>query len=301
MADKVFINGRSAVHAGSPGKSMAFPDVNLCPPTPPAGPVPLPLPNIAQAADLQGGADTVTIGGNPMGKQSSFFAKSTGNESAQSTGGGVVSHVVQGKAYFVSYSVDVTIEGEKAVRHLDMMTHNHAAQSPPNAAMGTYLGSMDPAVVGTAQEKKPENKSTTFEIFLSVAAGRDKDHADSYELSSTDGKYKQTLSASDGQKQGDNLSLKFKDLLPRKVYSLFQLHGGDSAKRFPVFERVPFGSLVQESPGAAPVQPQSKPPPKKQKEQPPPPDDPLLKAEKIDLGDDWYWAHHMPDDDEDEG
>jgi hypothetical protein len=108
MADKVFINGRSAVHAGSPGQSMCFPDVNLCPPTPPAGPVPLPLPNMAKAADLQGGADTVTIGGNPVGKQSSFFAQSTGNESAQSTGGGVVSHVVQGKAYFVSYSVDVT-------------------------------------------------------------------------------------------------------------------------------------------------------------------------------------------------
>ena len=299
MADTVFVNGRSAIHAGSPGQSMAFPDVNLCPPTPPAGPIPLPLPNIAKAADLQGGAGSVAIGGNPMGKQSSFFAKSTGNESAQSTGGGVVSHVVQGKAYFTSFSVDVSIEGEPAVRHLDMMTHNHAAQSPPNAAMGTYLGSMDPAAVGSAQEKRPENKSTTYQIFLSVAAGRDKDHADSFELSSSDGKYKQVLSASQGQKQGDNLSLKFKDLIPGKAYSLFQLFGGDSKKRFAVFELVAFANLVQEPPDPAPPPPKSDPPPKKTKAAEPEPADPLLKAEKIEFGDDWYWAHHIPPEDED--
>ena len=146
------MNGRSAIHAGSAGKTICFPDVNLCPPTPPAGPVPMPLPNMAQGADLQGGASSVLIEGNPMAKKSSFLAKSTGNEAAQSTGGGVVSHVVQGKAYFTSFSFDVTVEGEEAPRHLDMLTHNHAAQSPPNAAMGTYLGMMDPAVIPPASE-----------------------------------------------------------------------------------------------------------------------------------------------------
>ena len=42
MGDKVFINGRAAVHKGSAGKAIAFPDVCLCPPTPPAGPCGLP-------------------------------------------------------------------------------------------------------------------------------------------------------------------------------------------------------------------------------------------------------------------
>ncbi len=64
MADRVFINGRAAVHAGSCGKSVAFPDVCLCPPAPPGGPVVLPLTNTAKAADLAGCAATVTIDGH---------------------------------------------------------------------------------------------------------------------------------------------------------------------------------------------------------------------------------------------
>jgi Domain of unknown function (DUF4150) len=146
MGDTVFVNGRAVVHKGSSGKAIAFPDVCLCPPTPPAGPVPTPLPNNVQAMDLDGGASSVSVEGNPIGKKSSFFAKSTGNEVAQSTGGGVVSHVVQGKAYFQSYSMDVLIEGEEAVRHADLMTHNHAAQ-PGNTPPVPWMSAMDPPPV----------------------------------------------------------------------------------------------------------------------------------------------------------
>jgi hypothetical protein len=250
VADKVFVNGRSAIHAGSPGQSMAFPDVNLCPPTPPAGPIPLPLPNIAKAADLQGGAETVTIGGNPMGKQSSFFAKSTGNESAQSTGGGVVSHVVQGKAYFVSYSVDVSIEGEKAVRHLDMMTHNHAAQSPPNAAMGTYLGSMDPAVVGPAEpppkQRKDDGKPQDIEFYLDHDGGSPAPGIDAMRLVSTDGKYDQKVSAKAATSRGGLLWLKFEKVLPGKAYSLFFVVGD---QQLALFQLVPFVNIADHAPG----------------------------------------------------
>jgi Domain of unknown function (DUF4150) len=146
MGDTVFVNGRAVVHKSSSGKSIAFPDVCLCPPTPPAGPVPTPLPNNVQAMDLDGGASSVVVEGNPMGKKSSFFAKSTGNEVAQSTGGGVISHVVQGKAYFQSYSMDVLIEGEETVRHLDLLTHNHAAQ-PGNTPPVPWLSTMSPPAV----------------------------------------------------------------------------------------------------------------------------------------------------------
>ena len=37
MGDTVFVNGRAVVHKDSAGKSIAFPDVCLCPPGPPAG------------------------------------------------------------------------------------------------------------------------------------------------------------------------------------------------------------------------------------------------------------------------
>jgi hypothetical protein len=226
---------------------MAFPDVNLCPPTPPAGPIPLPLPNIAKAADLQGGAESVTIGGNPMGKQSSFFAKSTGNESAQSTGGGVVSHVIQGKAYFVSYSVDVSIEGEKAVRHLDMMTHNHAAQSPPNAAMGTYLGSMDPAVIGPAEpppKQRKDDKPQDIEFYVEHTDGSPPKGIDGLHFVSDDGKYDKSLPLTAGTKKGNLLSLKFEKVLPGKSYSLYWKIG---AEEVPFFEHVHFRNILDEA------------------------------------------------------
>jgi Domain of unknown function (DUF4150) len=144
MADKVFINGRAAIHKGSAGKSIAFPDVCLCPPAPPAGPIPTPLPNTAQAADLQGGAITVTIEGNPVAHAKSFIAKSTGNEVAQSTGGGIISHMVQGAAQFQTYSRNVFIEGEPAVRHLDLLIHN-GNNTPPAPWMSTMMAGPGPA------------------------------------------------------------------------------------------------------------------------------------------------------------
>jgi hypothetical protein len=155
MADNVFINGRAAVHAGSAGKSVAFPDVCLCPPSPPSGPIPTPLVNTAKAADLAGCAVTVTIEGNRVAHLQSYVAKSTGDEVAAGTGGGVISHTTQGKAYFHTYSRNVMIEGQPAVRHLDLVTNNHLAKMPGNTPpvpwMSTMLASPGP---GPAQMEK---------------------------------------------------------------------------------------------------------------------------------------------------
>jgi hypothetical protein len=160
MGDSVFINKRAAVHRGSRGRSVAFPDVCLCPPGPPAGPVPTPLPNTVKAKDLDGGASSVLVEGNPAGKRSSHFKASTGNESARTTGGGVVTHVVQGKAYFQSFSMNVFIEGEPAVRHLDLLTHNHAAPGPGNTPPSPWLSTMlAPAPTGVPRRKAEEEKS----------------------------------------------------------------------------------------------------------------------------------------------
>lgn len=170
MADDVFINSRAAVYQGSQGKSIAFPDVCLCPPGPPAGPIPAPLPNTVQASDLAAAARTVLIGDTPTGKRSSYFARSIGNEVARSTGGGVISHTVQGKAYFQTFSPNVFIEGEPAVRHLDLLTQNHLAQ-PGNTPPATWLSAMaavDAAPGPKNLSKRPPKTEGTSSITILV-------------------------------------------------------------------------------------------------------------------------------------
>jgi len=144
MGDSVFINGRAAVHKGSNGMAIAFPDVCLCPPGPPAGPAPVPLTNTVQAKDLMGGASTVFIEGNPAGHRDSWFDTSTGDEVARSTGGGVISHTVQGKAFFQTWSPNVFIEGKPAVRHGDILTQNHLAKMPANTPPSVWMSSVSP-------------------------------------------------------------------------------------------------------------------------------------------------------------
>ncbi len=147
MGDDVFVNNRSAFHKGSAGKSMgAMPDVCIPPPPPPAPPVPTPFPNNATAADLTGCAPSVQIHGNPAAHQKSYVSKSTGNEPADPKASGqaaVVTHVIEGAAYFHSYSMDVLFEGIEAVRHLDLTTHNHASQALGSTPPSPMIGSVD--------------------------------------------------------------------------------------------------------------------------------------------------------------
>jgi hypothetical protein len=137
MGNQVYANGREISCKAADGKAIcAFPDVCLSPPTPPAGPVPIPYPNTGMASDTTSGSKTVQISGQEvMLKDSSFFAKSTGDEAAtQTLGMGVITHQITGKVYFNSWSMDVKVEGENVVRHLDLTTHNHASkpgQTPP--------------------------------------------------------------------------------------------------------------------------------------------------------------------------
>jgi len=84
MSDRVFINGRAAVHAGLAGKSIAFRDACLCPPCPPASPIPTPQ-NTVKAPDLDSCATTVTIDGHRVAHAQSFCKTATANEVAQAT------------------------------------------------------------------------------------------------------------------------------------------------------------------------------------------------------------------------
>jgi hypothetical protein len=137
MANQVFANGREVSCKAADGKSIAaFPDVCLSPPSPPAGPIPIPYPNTGFASDTSDGSKSVSISGKEvMLKDKSYFKKSTGDEAATKTlGMGVVTHQITGKVYFTSWSMDVKIESENAVRFMDLTTHNHMSipgNTPP--------------------------------------------------------------------------------------------------------------------------------------------------------------------------
>jgi hypothetical protein len=136
MSNMVYANGRELACKAGMGKSIAgFPDVCLSPPSPPAGPIPIPYPVTAMDDDTTDGSKHVKISdAEVMLKNQSSFKKCSGDEAAtKSFGMSVVTHNIGGAVYFCVWSMDVKIEGENAVRHLDMVTHNHMCEpgSPP--------------------------------------------------------------------------------------------------------------------------------------------------------------------------
>ena len=143
MSVTVGVNNLSVVHAGSSGITSAFPDV--CKTPSPAGPIPIPYPNIAKSSDTADGAATVKCDGNPTCVKDSNFSMSTGDE-AGSAGGGVVSNKIKGKAEFVNYSFDVKFEGKSVPRALDLMLHiltdMAAAGAPVPPRSAAYFASL---------------------------------------------------------------------------------------------------------------------------------------------------------------
>ena len=138
MGHNVFANGLEVSARKSDNQSIAaMPDICLSPPSPPAGPLPIPYPNFSQASDTSDGTKTVKIADDEAGmKDQSNYKTSKGDEAAtRSFGMGVVSHSIQGKTYFAAWSSDVMFEGANAVRFMDMTTHNHG--SPSNPPSGT--------------------------------------------------------------------------------------------------------------------------------------------------------------------
>lgn len=139
MANQVFANGMEVSCKAADGKSIcAFPDVCMTPPQSPATPpgVPIPYPNTGLASDTSDGSTTVKISGQEvMLKNKSYFKKSTGDEAGCAPMKGVVTHKITGKVYFKAWSMDVKVESENVVRHLDITTHNHASEGPNTPPM----------------------------------------------------------------------------------------------------------------------------------------------------------------------
>ena len=76
MGVTVGANNLSVVHKDSNGITTAFPDV--CQTPTPAGPVPIPYPNIAKSSDTDSGSSSVLCDGNPICLKDSNFSTSTG-------------------------------------------------------------------------------------------------------------------------------------------------------------------------------------------------------------------------------
>jgi hypothetical protein len=135
MPVTVGVNNLSVVHEGSSGMSMAFPDV--CKTPTPAGPVPIPYPNIAQSADTAQGATTVKCDGSPVCVKDSNFKMSSGDEAGSA--GGVASSKIKGKAEFVNFSFDVKFEGKNVPRAFDLMLHNDKNTPPFPVLQGPVI------------------------------------------------------------------------------------------------------------------------------------------------------------------
>jgi uncharacterized protein DUF4150 len=154
MGCEVYANNMTIACKVADGKTIAaMPDVCLSPPTPPAGPVPIPYPNTAMASDTTKGSKTVQIGGQEvMLKNKSTFKKSTGDEAATKTlGMGVVSHQITGEVNFCAWSMDVKFEGENVPRHLDLTLHNEMC-NPANTPPWPYTDKMTAAEVAKCNE-----------------------------------------------------------------------------------------------------------------------------------------------------
>lgn len=130
MPSTVVVNFMTVVHASSSGMLMCFPDVCKTP-APPAPPIPIPYPNIAQSSDTDQGTKKLKVDGNPAMTKASNFKMSSGDEAGSV--GGVVSSKIKGKGYPQLFSMDVKFEGENVVRLTDIMCGNGASpgNTPP--------------------------------------------------------------------------------------------------------------------------------------------------------------------------
>lgn len=124
MPVTVKVNGtaNSLVHKGSNGVSPAtIPDV--CKTPSPAGPVPIPYPNISQSITLAKGTTTVKADGMMAAIKGSEFSLSNGDNAG--VAGGVKSSTFMKESTWILYSFDVKMDGKNACRLSDKKFQNH--------------------------------------------------------------------------------------------------------------------------------------------------------------------------------
>ncbi|MES0042820.1 PAAR-like domain-containing protein [Mesorhizobium sp. M0091] len=141
MTKNVFAGMWEIAAENGMNKSIArFPDVCMSPPSPPAGPIPIPYPDTSFSNNLKSGSSTVKIGGKGAAlAQKSYYKESVlGDEAATRTfGANVVTHQITGKTYFQAWCMDVKYEGKNVCRHIDITTSNHASTATTTAPLPT--------------------------------------------------------------------------------------------------------------------------------------------------------------------
>ncbi|HMW70380.1 MAG TPA: DUF4150 domain-containing protein [Cellvibrionaceae bacterium] len=121
MPQTTFANMRGIVHKGSNGMSLVFPDV--CKTPTPAGPVPIPYPNLGKSSDTMKGPTSVKTDKQMPMVKGAVYIMSTGDEAGSAMG--VISNKIKGECEFMMYSFDVKFEGKNVCRMGDPLFHNN--------------------------------------------------------------------------------------------------------------------------------------------------------------------------------
>ena len=162
MGNQVYANKMEISCKSGSGKSIcAFPDVCFTPPQTPATPpgVPIPYPNTGMASDTSDGSSSVKISGQEvMLKNKSYFKKSTGDEAGSAPKKGLITSKNTGKVFFKAWSMDVKVEGENVVRHLDLTTGNHASD-PANSLFTSHIDELSVSQAEECKKTKDEAES----------------------------------------------------------------------------------------------------------------------------------------------
>ena len=114
-------NIRGFAHKTSGGMSLVFPDVCKTG-GPPAGPIPIPYPNMGKSADTVQGTSTVKADGSMVMVKGAKYMVSYMDEAGNALG--VISNSVKGECEFLMYSFDVMLEGKNVCRMGDPLWHN---------------------------------------------------------------------------------------------------------------------------------------------------------------------------------
>jgi len=96
--------------------------LDVCKTPTPAGPIPIPYPNIGMLPMADPPSPNVLIAGSPALTTECQVPMTNGDQAGAA--GGVVSSQIMGEAKFTMGSMSVSIEGAPAVRMTDPTTHN---------------------------------------------------------------------------------------------------------------------------------------------------------------------------------
>ncbi len=162
---------------------MAFPDV--CRTPSPAGPIPIPYPNIAMSSNKTAPKKTKVDAKTTMVK-SSGFKKSTGDEAG--TAGGVVSSKQMGKAEFALYSFDVKFGGKLQIRQSTKRTQHTSYSKMP--ARQQVAPSQTPVMIAPTTTRAPDDAAfSVTEVAYIDATGKELKLQESTLIELTNGEY----------------------------------------------------------------------------------------------------------------